>query len=59
MQGIVVGIGSIGSRRWLDQHVRNLYYRFTPSVGQGYAKELALTAVTMAQQHLASVPVIA
>jgi RimJ/RimL family protein N-acetyltransferase len=56
----VLGFGGVERRLWRDQEVLNLYYRFTPSAwGQGYATELAQTAVTLAREHLSSFPVIA
>lgn len=38
----------------------NLYYRLTPGVwGQGYATELARTAVILARTYLPQLPVVA
>ncbi|HEY4383111.1 MAG TPA: GNAT family N-acetyltransferase [Ktedonobacteraceae bacterium] len=56
----VLGFGGVIHEVWRDRDVLNLYYRFTPSVwGQGYATELAQTAVALAQEHLPPWPVIA
>ena len=56
----VVGFGGVRRITWGDRQALNLYYRLAPSVwGQGYATELARTAVGLARVHLPHLPVIA
>ncbi len=56
----VIGFGGVKRLAWRDRDVLNLYYRLTPSVwGQGYAAEVARTAVGLAQAYLPHLPVIA
>jgi len=56
----IIGFGGVDHRVWRDRDVLNLYYRFTPRVwGQGYATELARTAVTLARTYLPQWPVVA
>lgn len=56
----IIGFGGIIHEVWLDRDILNLYYRFTSSAwGQGYATELAQTALALAQEHLPPWPVIA
>lgn len=59
-EGNIIGFGGVEHRVWREREVLNLYYRFTPSVwGQGYASEMARTAVSLAREHLPPWPVIA
>ncbi len=56
----VVGFGGVMHVLWPKRDVLNLYYRLTPGVwGQGYATELARTAVTLARTYLPQWPVVA
>jgi ribosomal-protein-alanine N-acetyltransferase len=56
----IIGFGGVEHRVWRDRDVLNLYYRFTPSAwGQGYATELARTAVSLARTYLPQWPVVA
>ncbi len=60
MQEQVLGFGGMKHMLWRERDVLNLYYRFTPSVwGQGYASELARTALDLAQAHLPPWPIVA
>ncbi len=56
----ILGFGGIRRMQWADRNVLNLYYRFsTKSWGQGYATEVASTAVELAREYLSEFPVIA
>lgn len=56
----IIGFGGVEHRVWRDRDALNLYYRFTPHAwGQGYATELARTAVTLARTYLPQWPVVA
>jgi len=56
----IIGFGGVERQTWRDRDVLNLYYRLTPDVwGQGYATEVAQTAVGLAQVYLPHLPVIA
>jgi len=56
----IMGFGGVRRMQWAGRDVLNLYYRFsTKSWGQGYATEVARTAVQLAQEYLPELPVIA
>ena len=56
----IIGFGGVEHQVWRDRDVLNLYYQFTPNAwGQGYAAELAQTAVTLAQTYLPQWPIVA
>ncbi len=56
----IIGFGGVEYRVWRERAVLNLYYRLTPSAwGQGYATELAQTAVSLARTHLPQWPIVA
>jgi ribosomal-protein-alanine N-acetyltransferase len=56
----IIGFGGVRYLFWRNRHVLNLYYRFRPAAwGQGYASELAQTAISLAQKHLPGWPVVA
>lgn len=56
----VIGFGGVEHRLWRDRDVLNLYYRLTPGAwGQGYATELAQTAVNLARTYLSAWPIVA
>ncbi len=56
----IIGFGGIRRIQWAGREVLNLYYRFsTKSWGQGYATEVARTAVELARKHLTEFPVAA
>jgi ribosomal-protein-alanine N-acetyltransferase len=56
----ILGFGGVRHMVWRDKDVLNLYYRFTPaSWGQGYASEMASTAVALARKYIPYMPVIA
>lgn len=56
----IIGFGGLHRIRLADQEVLNLYYRFsTDSWGQGYATELAHTAIAIARKYLPDLCVVA
>jgi RimJ/RimL family protein N-acetyltransferase len=56
----IIGFGGVKHFIWRNRDVLNLYYRITPAAwGQGYATELAKTALTLAREYLPQWPVIA
>lgn len=56
----VIGFGGVRRMRWAEREVLNLYYRFSTSTwGQGYATELARTALQLSQKYLPELPVVA
>jgi len=56
----IIGFGGVERQTLRDRDVLNLYYRLTSGVWhQGYATELAQTAVGLAQAYLPHLPVIA
>jgi [ribosomal protein S5]-alanine N-acetyltransferase len=56
----IIGFGGVEYRVWSEREVLNLYYRLIPSTWrQGYATELASTAVSLARTYLPHWPVVA
>ncbi|WP_376797321.1 GNAT family N-acetyltransferase [Thermogemmatispora sp.] len=57
---LVIGFGGLEQQLWHKRSVLNLYYRLTPSAwGQGYATEMARTALQLAREYLPHLPIIA
>lgn len=57
--GRVIGFGGVARRTFHQRPVLNTYYRFEPSAwGQGYATEMAGTAVDLARALLPQLPII-
>lgn len=56
----IIGFGGVKHFICHNHDVLNLYYRFTPAAwGQGYATQLAKTALALARAHLPQWPVVA
>ncbi|ALX47525.1 GNAT family N-acetyltransferase [Lentibacillus amyloliquefaciens] len=56
----IIGFDGIRRENWKNRNILNLYYRFSPKAwGRGNAKEVAGTAVEMADVYLPNLPVVA
>nr|WP_245573990.1 GNAT family N-acetyltransferase [Amycolatopsis nigrescens] len=57
--GELLGVGGVANRRFGDEEVLNLYYRFSPGAwGKGYASEMAAAVVAWAEREVPERPVV-